>query len=154
MRLHSLCASPAATDSDPSFALGNGITSSGYLSYPDAVFYRDYPGRVSGLALQPDGKVIVVGNFVYVDGTFAPGIVRLTTDGAPDSEFRLGGTDSFAVPEPTFVPPVVGGPALALMPDGDVLTTMIHYVSVTKTEPVSYSGIVRLNGDPANKCKK
>jgi hypothetical protein len=47
---------------------------------------------------------------------------------------------------------VVGGPALALMSGGDILTPMVQYLSATKTEPVTYSGIVRLNGDPAKDC--
>jgi uncharacterized delta-60 repeat protein len=133
---------------DGSFDLGAGFLSSGYVSWPDLTFYPNYPGRVSGLALQPDGKVLVVGNYVYVNGAFAPGIVRLNPDGALDPAFRLGGTDSFAIPQPRYVPPVAGGPALALLPDGDILTYFYNYISVTKTEPVTYEGVVRLNGDP------
>jgi uncharacterized delta-60 repeat protein len=133
---------------DSSFDLGEGFLSSGYVSWPDLTFYPNYPGRVSGLALQPDGKVLAVGYFVYVNGVFAPGIVRLNTDGALDPAFRLGGTDSFQIPQPRFVPPLVCGPALALLPDGDILTGVFRYVSVTKTEPVDYEGMARLNGDP------
>jgi uncharacterized delta-60 repeat protein len=133
---------------DGSFDLGTGFLSSGYVSWPDLTFYPNYPGRVSGLALQPDGKVLVVGDYVYVNGVFAPGIVRLNPDGALDPAFRLGGTDSFAIPQPRYVSPLVGGPALTLLPDGDILTYFYHYISVTKTEPVTYAGVVRLNGDP------
>lgn len=132
---------------DGSFNLGEGFLHSGFVSFPDLTFYPNYPGRVSGLALQPDGKILVVGNWVYVNGAFAPGIVRLKTNGALDPAFRLGGTDSFAIPQPRYVSPVVGGPALALLRNGDILTSFYRYVSVTKTEPVNYSGVVRLNGD-------
>lgn len=133
---------------DGSFNLGEGFLHSGFVSFPDLTFYPNYPGRVSGLALQPDGKILVVGNWVYVNGAFAPGIVRLKTNGALDPAFRLGGTDSFAIPQPRYVSPLVGGPALALLRNGDILTSFYRYVSVTKTEPVNYSGVVRLNGDP------
>lgn len=39
-------------------------------------------------ALQPDGKVIVVGGFTSYNGVAVPGIVRLNTDGSVDSAFN------------------------------------------------------------------
>jgi uncharacterized delta-60 repeat protein len=136
---------------DPEFQIGTGIASSGHTLFPDAI----YPGRVAGMLLQPDGKLIVAGQFVRVDGAFAFGVVRLTTAGTLDSSFRLGGADSFIVPPLGFIPPVVAGAALALLPDGDLLTTLTHYRLGTRTEPVTYSGVVRLNGDrPGKKSEK
>jgi uncharacterized delta-60 repeat protein len=134
---------------DDTFDVGTGIASSGHLFFPDVI----HPGRVANLALQPDGKLVVVGSWVYVNGVFAPGAVRLNSDGALDPAFRLGGTDSLAVPPFTYIGPVRAGPALALMPDGDILTTTVQSRRGIKTEPVSYDLVVRLNGDPFRWCK-
>lgn len=42
------------------------------------------------LAVQPDGKIIVLGNFTSFHGSAAPGIVRLNSDGSLDTTFNLG----------------------------------------------------------------
>jgi uncharacterized delta-60 repeat protein len=48
------------------------------------------------LAIQPDGKFIVVGGFYFYNGTLAKGIVRINTDGSIDSSFVTGsGFDSY-----------------------------------------------------------
>ena len=39
-------------------------------------------------ALQPDGKVVIVGGFTSYNGVAVPGIVRLNTDGSIDSAFN------------------------------------------------------------------
>jgi uncharacterized delta-60 repeat protein len=51
----------------------------------DTSFTCSYPfsGAISGIALQPDGKIIVAGNFT---GT----IIRLNTDGSKDTTFNTG----------------------------------------------------------------
>jgi uncharacterized delta-60 repeat protein len=74
-------------------------------------------GSVSAVAVQPDGKIVVVGNFTRVNGGVRSRIARLNGDGTLDS---------------TFVPTtVVNGPTLAmiLQPDGKILiggTTLIR----------------------------
>ncbi|MCL4785239.1 MAG: hypothetical protein KJ070_00390 [Verrucomicrobia bacterium] len=65
------------------------LTSSGVLDTsfngPTNISYRAY-----GLALQPDGKVLVCGSFDNVDG-FNPGcLMRLNSDGSRDTSFRSG----------------------------------------------------------------
>lgn len=45
---------------------------------------------VKSLTLQPDGKIIVVGDFTTYNGTTCNKIVRLNTDGSIDSSFNIG----------------------------------------------------------------
>jgi uncharacterized delta-60 repeat protein len=44
-------------------------------------------GTVSGIAIQPDGKIILVGSFTTFNGTTVNRIVRLNTDGTRDTTF-------------------------------------------------------------------
>ncbi len=131
---------------DPSFDVGTGIASSGYSPLPQAI----YPGRVANLVLQPDGKVVIAGTFLRVNGQVAPGVTRLNANGSLDASFKLGGVASFGIPPSGFIPPVVGQ-GLALLKDGDILVGMTQFQLGIKNDPVSYSGVVRLNGAP---CKQ
>ncbi|MCG3167453.1 MAG: hypothetical protein POELPBGB_03245 [Bacteroidia bacterium] len=45
---------------------------------------------VNSIALQPDGKIIIVGNFTTFNGTTAKRIVRLNSDGSQDATFIVG----------------------------------------------------------------
>lgn len=45
---------------------------------------------VEGIVLQPDGKLIVVGDFTSYNGTIANQIIRLNSDGSVDSTFSSG----------------------------------------------------------------
>jgi uncharacterized delta-60 repeat protein len=82
---------------DASYAPGSGF----YAAAP-------YP-RVTALALQEDGKLLVGGGFTSLDGATHRAIVRLNPDGRVDSTFNPGtGPDG----------PVY---ALALQPDGNVI---------------------------------
>jgi uncharacterized delta-60 repeat protein len=51
-----------------------------------------FNGRVWGLALQSDGKIIAVGEFTSYSGVTANRIVRLNTDGTIDTSFNSGGS--------------------------------------------------------------
>jgi uncharacterized delta-60 repeat protein len=66
------------------------------------------PGGVYGLALQPDGKILVAGGLSSFNGAFANRIVRLRTNGALDGTFNAGTGFAGAIY------------ALALAPDGKV----------------------------------
>lgn len=60
-------------------------------------------------ALQPDGRVVVAGNFSFVNGTPRRGLARLDEAGRPDPTFDVGaGTDGVVY-------------ALAVQPDGRIL---------------------------------
>ncbi|MBO2010469.1 T9SS type A sorting domain-containing protein [Siccationidurans soli] len=64
---------------------------------------------VNFVALQPDGKILVAGNFSQVDGLPRQGVARLLASGAPDA--------SFTSP----IPSNTTARALAVQPDGKVL---------------------------------
>jgi uncharacterized delta-60 repeat protein len=119
---------------DTAFGNGGGFESG---------FNPGTPGFVNGLALLPDGNVLVTGGFGAFAGVPATGVVRLNRNGSLDRTFQVSGNDSFAAA-------LNGGPSLALLPDGDILTFLSSNVSFIKDEPVRYQGIVRLNGYPSN----
>jgi uncharacterized delta-60 repeat protein len=56
---------------------------------PDTVFDTgtSFENTVSGLAMQPDHKVALVGGFFFVDGQEHRGVARLNNDGNLDSDF-------------------------------------------------------------------
>ena len=75
---------------------------------------RVVPGFVQRIALQPDGKILIAGNFRFAGGASANGIARLNPDGSSDTSFNTG--------TGTFYSPVVGRTfAVALQPDGKIL---------------------------------
>jgi uncharacterized delta-60 repeat protein len=129
-----------------------------------------FNGSVWSLALQPDGKILIVGDFAMVRTLARSGIARLNPDGSvrqvvvqPDGKVLIGG--SFAMVDhvrrtrvarlnedgsldPTFDPGELGGlssqvSALALQPDGRVLIGG----SFTSIAGVDRKGIAGLNGD-------
>ena len=44
----------------------------------------------NNMVIQPDGKMIVAGNFNYYDGINSPSLIRLNTNGAKDASFNIG----------------------------------------------------------------
>jgi uncharacterized delta-60 repeat protein len=67
---------------DASFNLGSGVEGSNSLIY--------------SIAVQPDGKILIGGNFTSYDGTAINNIARLNTDGSLDTSFNLGtGANSY-----------------------------------------------------------
>jgi len=92
-QLSMLCyhADGAAGDVDLSFDPGSGVN-----------------GPVYAMAVQPDGKVIICGQFTLANGLVRTNLARLNPDGSGD---------------PTFNPPALdhGVYALALQPDGKLL---------------------------------
>jgi uncharacterized delta-60 repeat protein len=65
-------------------------------------------GLIGAIAIQPDGKIVVVGGFTYYNGQPAFGFGRLNTDGSVDATFQ-----------PTSV--VDNGMSVALQSDGKIL---------------------------------
>ena len=49
---------------------------------------HDAPGKVFDLAVQPDGKIVICGEFSRVNGVKCPHIARLNPDGSVDSTFQ------------------------------------------------------------------
>jgi len=64
---------------------------------------------VHAIALQADGRVLIVGDFYLINGTNRNGVARLNADGSLDLTFNAGTAVSF----PTY--------AVAVQPDGKVL---------------------------------
>src|SRR5205085_1130948 len=67
--------------------------------------------RVFAVAMQPDGKIVIGGEFTSYNGaTTSRGVMRLNADGTPDASFNAGGAgaDAFVV-------------AVAVQPDGKIL---------------------------------
>lgn len=88
-------------------------------------------GSVYALALQPDGKIIVGGNFTTFNGTSINRIIRLNGDGTTDNTFNVGTGANNAVT------------VLALQSDGKVLMGG----NFTSYNGTSVNRIVRLNSN-------
>ena len=66
-------------------------------------------GTVFSVAVQPDGKILIGGDFATVNGASRPGLARLNLDGSVDTSFDAGTGPNGTVR------------AIALQPDGKVL---------------------------------
>src|SRR5262249_20851844 len=68
----------------------NGSLDTGFnpvLVYPGI---PDYAERVRSVVLQPDGKLLIGGDFISVNGTNRNRIARLNSDGSLDTSFDPG----------------------------------------------------------------
>jgi uncharacterized delta-60 repeat protein len=96
----------------------------------DAADYDHYQD-VSKVIVQPDGKIIVAGNFTSINGADRPGLARLNTNGTLDLSFA----------------PAIGQNAwistAAVQPDGKVLIAG-HFGNLSGSFP---RGIARLNAN-------
>jgi uncharacterized delta-60 repeat protein len=88
-------------------------------------------GDVYTSALQPDGKILIGGNFTFVNGVARARLARLNADGTVDSTFNPGGGADAAVR------------AIAVMNDGRILVGG----DFTTFDGVSRLRYVRLNSD-------
>jgi uncharacterized delta-60 repeat protein len=89
--------------------------------------------EVRALAFQPDGKIIVGGNYTTIRGQTQNGIARLNPDGSLDTTFNTGadpGTSDVVY-------------AIALQPDGKIIIGG----SFTTVRGVTQNNIARLNTD-------
>lgn len=70
--------------------LTDGNLDHSFAMYPGPE--RDDGGRVtvSAVALQPDGKILIGGNFTRVNGHPCPRLARLNPDGTLDGSFNIG----------------------------------------------------------------
>ncbi|HRD54085.1 MAG TPA: hypothetical protein PKY96_15710, partial [Flavobacteriales bacterium] len=112
------------------------LTSTGAV---DATFVvnegTDYPVR--GIALQTDGKAVILGPFVRYNGWLRQGIARVNTNGSMDTGFFTGGGVSL---EPGWIARVN---AIAVQPDGKALVGGLF--QGYNDRPAS--GLVRVNAN-------
>jgi uncharacterized delta-60 repeat protein len=87
---------------DPTFAIGTG---------PD--------GRITAIAIQSDGKIIVGGAFSVFNGYEQLAIIRLNQDGSIDNGFNVGGTGLSIYQNLEHMVPMIG--AIFIQPDGKIL---------------------------------
>ncbi len=84
---------------------------------------------VAGIIVQPDGGILIRGDFAYINGQQARGIARLNWDGSLDTNFN---TRMTSIPSPD---------AFALQPDGKILVSGVFSFDL---EPPTYH-LARLN---------
>jgi gliding motility-associated-like protein/uncharacterized delta-60 repeat protein len=82
---------------------------------PDAAFQVTLTGAIHDLAVQPGGRIILVGAMQQINGVAVNGIARLNADGTLDGTFSSGngippGSEAFVIRP---LPPPVGGFAVA-----------------------------------------
>jgi uncharacterized delta-60 repeat protein len=90
---------------------------------------------VNAVALQPDGKIVIGGNFTLYNGTaVSSGVMRLNADGTRDPTFNIGGSGTTLLVN-----------AVAVQPDGKIVIGGLF---------TSYNGdaaasdrVIRLNAD-------
>jgi uncharacterized delta-60 repeat protein len=99
---------------------------------------ENIPNRrgINGIALQPDGKIVIVWGFNQSNALPTGGIARLNANGTSDTSFNS------TIPTAFFN-------SVAIQPDGKILVGgpfSFSYVN-SQTGTVSYNGVVRLNSD-------
>lgn len=101
---------------DTSFIMGTGLNNT-----------------VNAIAIQPDGKIVIVGTFTSYNGTTSKNrITRLNTDGTLDTAFNVGGTGSTGTIS-----------TIALQADGKIVIGGL-FITYNGTSAI---GITRLNSD-------
>ena len=96
---------------------------------------------IRAFVLQPDGKILIGGNFFNYNGTSRNCMARLNVNGSIDTSFVPIDPNTFQN-SPTTLPKPVG--ALALQPDGKVLAGGRYERDVQLATP---NNIFRLNPD-------
>ena len=104
----------------------------GILDYSFKSKLNSY-GYVRYIVVQPDGKILIAGNFTEYNGTAVNGIARLNPDGSLDTSFNQGGAGT-----------AEGGVGvIVFQPDGKILIAG----SFTKYNGYNRRNIARLNPD-------
>ena len=96
----------------------------------DLGFISNVSYSVEAIAIQPDGKILIGGNFVSINGKTRNRIARLNTDGTLDSSFLGSGANNTVN-------------AIAIQPDGDIIIGGLF----TSVNGVTRNRIARLKKD-------
>jgi uncharacterized delta-60 repeat protein len=105
----------------------NGSVDTNYPSFQGSLTASD---SVRAMALQSDGRLLIGGNFTFVDGALALRLARLTAEGAIDPTFAVQGVNDWVY-------------AIAVQPDGRVLVG--GYFTFFRNTP--HNRLVRLLAD-------
>ncbi len=93
-----------------------------------------FSAETRGIAVQSDGKIIVVGDFKFLDGAISKRIARLNADGTPDTDFTTNIGDGFGTQSTRTV---------IVQPDGKILAGG----QTTTVDGTASNGIARFNSD-------
>jgi uncharacterized delta-60 repeat protein len=105
---------------------------------------------VSSMGSLPDGRVIISGSFLEVQGVARPCLARLNGNGTLDSAFVPQIMPANIPMQPTNAPPLPYSPTngvgmILVQPDGKVLVTSMSYM--TATNGSALPAVARLNTD-------
>lgn len=104
-------------------------------------FMSDDGGRIYDMAIQPDGKIIVVGSFRTFNDDHALGIARLTSNGETDFTFQAMGITQVFSPDAMIN-------NVELQPDGKIVISG-RFESINGSQRIS---VARLNSDGSLDC--
>lgn len=107
------------------------LNTNGVLDATFSTAFNPPDGNIWAIALQPDGKIIIGGEFYAVGGLICGGIARLNSDGTLDASFNPGaGTDGVVY-------------SLALLADNRILVGGLYSVYDSNLR----NNLTRLNSD-------
>jgi len=126
-----------------------GLTKDGVLD-SSLNFGLPVGSKVNGVGLEPDGKIVVSGNFLEVLGVPRPCLARFNADGSLDTGFVPQIMAANIPAQPTNAPPLPYTPVnsmgvLVVQPDGKILITGIYYMVATNGDKLP--PVVRFNTD-------
>jgi uncharacterized delta-60 repeat protein len=98
-------------------------------------------GSVTGMALQPDGKIIIVGWFDTFNGVVLGGMARLNSNGSLDKNLKSFESGGVSVNDQTV--PIT----IALQSDGRILLAGGSFVSANTEGFQQRQGVARVNAD-------
>lgn len=95
---------------------------------------------ITGIGLQADGKILIGGDFTRVNGEFLPGLMRLNSDGSPDTAFNTALHANLTQWEGTIND-------IAIQPDGKIILAGNNVSYLTQTHGRIVRCISRINPD-------
>jgi uncharacterized delta-60 repeat protein len=106
-----------------------------------------FNGSVSGVTIQPDGKVLVAGSFTSYSGITSNRLARLNSDGSYDTTFSVNpgfNTSATTVSLVSNNYVLVGGDFTSY---SGISTTRLVQLGITSLPTTNANGIIRLNTD-------